>query len=398
MHLIETYSLSAGAKIGKPEIYTTHFPIPFQKYITFQPKSQYDSKNYDFWQECINIILPTLNKLGITIIQLGDKNDQPISGTHFLSGQTTINQVAGLIQNSILHFGSDSFMVHIASAFNKKIVSLYSNNYIKNVRPFWTKNSDCVLIEPPNRSDGVKPSFVANEAPKTINSIKPEIIARAILKLLGEELDYPYTSLYIGPDYNRKVLEMIPSNPINPSTLGVNNMIVRMDLMHNEKVLIQQLQVIPCSIITRLPISEEILKQFKSRITQFVYIIDENHSPVFADFLKNLGISYILFSDKSPEWLNTIKLDYIENKLIISNPAKKDFIEISELKSSSLNKLFYKSNKFLLDNGKIYPSIAAWKENITTDNINCDIYPLINNELFWSELQSCIILEKCVNS
>ena len=63
MHLIERYASACGVKISRPYIYDKYFPLPFDKYITFQPYSKYDSKNYDYWDEVILLILPYLKAL-----------------------------------------------------------------------------------------------------------------------------------------------------------------------------------------------------------------------------------------------------------------------------------------------------------------------------------------------
>ena len=67
MHLVETYALSCGAKIDKPLIYEKYFPLPQVKYITFQPFSGAPSKNYDFWQQVIDILFPILQNKDISL-------------------------------------------------------------------------------------------------------------------------------------------------------------------------------------------------------------------------------------------------------------------------------------------------------------------------------------------
>ena len=97
MHLLERYASSCGVKIGKPYIYDSYFPVSSGKFITFQPFSK-PAKNYDYWQEVVDIILPYLKQNNIDIIQIGAKEDRPINGTISVSGQTTISQAAFLIK------------------------------------------------------------------------------------------------------------------------------------------------------------------------------------------------------------------------------------------------------------------------------------------------------------
>ena len=183
MHLVETYALSCGARIDKPLIYEKYFPLPTEKYISFQPFSGAASKNYDFWQEVIAILFPVLKKEGISILQLGGKEEKPFNGCLNIAGNTNLGQASYVIARSELHLGADSFGAHTASAFSKKIVAIYSNNIVKNVQPYWSDNEDVILLEPKRAT---KPTFSLEESPKTINTIKPEIIANATIELLNK--------------------------------------------------------------------------------------------------------------------------------------------------------------------------------------------------------------------
>ncbi len=98
MHFLERYALSSGLKIDKPFIYEKFFPVPLEKYITLHPHSQYNSKNYDFWPEVLNLIVPVLEKEKISIVQIGTDQDVQLDGTYRVSGQTTINQVAYIVK------------------------------------------------------------------------------------------------------------------------------------------------------------------------------------------------------------------------------------------------------------------------------------------------------------
>ena len=148
--------------------------------MTFHPTSK-PSKTYDYWQEVINLISPILDQKGIKIIQLGQEKEKVYSGVLSLVGFTNINQTAFVLRDSLLHFGADSFPTHIASGYGKKIVALYSNNYINCVKPFFGDPKNHVLLEPARKN---KPTFSFEENPETINTIKPETVANHILNLL----------------------------------------------------------------------------------------------------------------------------------------------------------------------------------------------------------------------
>jgi ADP-heptose:LPS heptosyltransferase len=168
MHLLETYALSTGSRIGKPFILKKFFPVKFDKYITVQNSSGMPSKCYDYFQEVIDFLLPILNKYNIGIVQIGGKEDQPLQNVELLQGATNINQTAHIISNAILHLGNDSFAIHMASAFGIKNVGLYSITLPEIAGAYFNKEYSISLYP-----DNEKPSFNPNESPKRINKIKP---------------------------------------------------------------------------------------------------------------------------------------------------------------------------------------------------------------------------------
>ena len=177
-HLLETYALHCGVKIDKPWIYEQYYPLGEEKYITLQPTVHYQARQYDYWDEVIEFIHPPLESLGIKIIQLGVANDKGLRNCTWTQGSTSVGQAAYLIKHSMLHAGVDSSGIHFASAYGKKIVGLYCNQWINSTRPYWSSAKDVCLLEPDRTKR--KPSFAAEEHPKTINEIKPEKIAKNI--------------------------------------------------------------------------------------------------------------------------------------------------------------------------------------------------------------------------
>ena len=145
MHLLDTYALNCGVKIDKPYIYTMFYPLGESKYITIQPFSNYSGKVYDYWNEVINYMQAELSKHDIKIVQIGKQGDPQLAHCIWTQGSTTVAQASFLIKNSMLHLGVDSFGAHIASAYGKKIVGLYSTNWAENCKPYWSNKEDYVL-------------------------------------------------------------------------------------------------------------------------------------------------------------------------------------------------------------------------------------------------------------
>lgn len=370
MHLIERYATSCGVKIGKPYIYDTYFPLTAEKYISFQPFSKYPSKNYDYWDEVIAILHPFLQRENIQLVQIGAKDDKAVNNTINLCGQTKISQAAYIIKNGLMHLGADSFASHIASGYGKKIVALYSNNNINNVKPYWTKPEDMILLEPKLNK---KPQYSVNEIPKSINNIKPEAIAEAILKLLNIKYENLPETKYIGPEYINKTFEIIPDKPLNISQIPIDPIVVRMDYFFNEQVLEFYLQHKKCIIFTNRPINEQLLKKYKANIPQLVYIIEKDNDPSFAKTLKNNTINAGFISYLPEQELNLFKLNYMDYGLIARRDYPTDKINFND-------NTYYKSSRIILSSEGQFNTKYQW---ITKDLSNkYKNEELLNQELY----------------
>ena len=385
MHIVETYALNCGLKIDKPFIYEKYCPIPFDKYISFQPCSKYESKSYDLWQEVINQIAPKLIQKNIHIVQIGGKDEKPLENCYHLQGKTNINQAAYIIKRSIMHFGADSFGVHVASNYDKPIVALYSNSRPENAGPYFNSNGKIKIFEIDKKDR--RPSYSAQESPKTINEIDPIQVANSILSMLNLDL-VNIKTIRIGEEYNRRLIESVPNAIIaDISKLGVNSLIMRMDYEFNEDVLQEQLKRNNCSIVTSRPIKSEILKTYKSNIAQIIYNLDEKHDVNFVKALKKSGVPFALSTELSEDFLKSIKIHYMDYQQIIrSVKSKKEDIKNLE----DLNNLYYKSNKITISNGKIYNSKAAYLKDMPFNNKPIKV---IDIPEFWEEAKYFYLFE-----
>lgn len=389
MHLLEQYALSSGLKISKPYIYEVFFPIVSQKFICFHPVSKYDSKNYDYWQLVIDLILPALKKNGIDIIQIGGKNEKAYANCTHTQGNTSINQTAYIINKSILSFGADSFSAHVASGFGKKIVALYSNNNINNCKPYWSNPENVILLEPKRST---KPNYSVKESPKTINSIKPETIANSVLELLGLQERVKIETLFIGEHFNDSMNFGFLPNQVVLSTKFIPE--IRMDLLFDEKNLAEQLSKQKSIITTKKPISHELLSKFKANVVKIVYIIEENDSPNFVKFLFENGFSFSCVSKLDPEKLNSKKISYYRFSKIdehLETEIEKEFRNLYG-KSSASNILF-RSNYIFSSDKKSYLSEQHLLDGESTENSN-DFNRIKTSDLFFKDLKNFWIIKE----
>ena len=396
MHLLENFALNSGSKIDKPYIYDTYIPLQWDtdKYITFQPwgTDRFDSRKYSYWEEVLDILRPIFNKENIHIVQIGRANEPQIKGTMSMAGKTTINQAAYLIKNSILHLGVDSFGVHFASGFEKKIVALYSNMTPELSGPYWSKPEDVRLIS--SLEEGESPSYSMVEDPKTIDRIKAEFIAKQVCELLNLEFTYDFETVYMGKEYAQKRIEVVPTNHIgNWQDFNVDSLILRMDKHFNEGVCASQLEKCKCSIVSDKPIRLDLLNFYKDKIAETVFVIKDDQNIEYLNQAKSMGIKLFLISHLPEEELNKIKLKYLDVGRILSSPhpSKEKFFEDNP--QLNIKDLYYKSGCTVIRDKKLYGTYSPTEK----EPINySDRKPqkLEDCPELWKDLERLLILKK----
>ncbi|NBP14250.1 hypothetical protein EBU95_07600 [bacterium] len=350
MHILEKYALDSLARIEKPYIFEKYFPIPFEKYITFQPENK-NRQKYIYWSDVIDLINPYLMDRNINIVQL---NGNQINGCFDVSKQTDFNSKAYIVKNSMLHFGVEGFCAQTASFFGKNIVTLYGDYPPENKKPYWSSNTNLFNLY---RNNDVKPLYNL-EGMQSINEIRPENIAKGILGLLDIKYKEMINTYHIGRNYTNKTFEIIPDAMMNTPD-HIPNLIIRMDYFHNEKALPFYLMQKKCSIITDKPINLELLKAYKENIISIIYFIEENNDPLFIEDLKSAGIQYEMVSYLEEEDLNKFKLKYLDFGLIF----KKTIEEIPNIKKNN-KQLFFKSSRVLASKDGIFSTKYHWQNKI----------------------------------
>jgi len=392
MHLIEKYSLETGALIGNPEIYEKYYPCPIEgDYITNFVDQSVSSMQYDYWEDVVSLINPTLIENNIKILNLNPSKVKDLANLTQIDEKIEAGQVSYLIRNSLLHFGETSFCTDLASMHDVKIVSLYSMAHKECVKPYWGSPSRQILLDGLGLKEGRKPCYSNFESPKAINSISPEEIARSILSLLGFEFNCEYETIFTGDLYQKKSVEVIPNSVANVNFYPLS---VRMDYAFNEKNLAEQINVSehPVSIVTDKPINENLLRELSSKIEVVFYIIKEKDNPLFVEKLKRLKIPFKMLSYLEEEDVNDKKLNYMDLGPIYRQKSA-NFKEMDELKDQKLEDLYYYSNKRLLDNGTVYLSKAGHEAKQAHDTPD-DPKKLIDSEAFWKELDCFRVVRK----
>lgn len=382
MHILERYSLSCGAKIGKPFLIDHFYPIPFEKYITVHTTGKFESRKYDYWPDVIDLIKNHLHNLGYKIVQVGTKEDPAIPNVDLdVRGQINVKQTAYIIKNSSLHVGMDSLPVHIASMYDIPIVALYPNMYSGQSKPYWNKKNKPVLIE--SHRNGLKPSYSANESPKTVNMIFPEKIAKSVLDHFGGKDNITQETLFIGPLYHHFSIELVPDFVISRDQFNDGICNLRMDLHHDDENFARIASSRKVNVIINRPINLRYIEICKHNIFSINVELNESFNVDYIDALKRLGIQVFLgIYEDDEEKLNQIRYDYFEyevEKLERNNKRDLDFLD--KINENTM----YKTNKFILSKKGIYTSKISWKNNTPVSSFQENVTPISLNEEFWEE-------------
>lgn len=392
MKLLDTYALYCGAKIDKPSIYEGYFPLPIKKYVTFQAETPYDSRNYSYWQDVLDMVIPVLKKLDIEVLQLGLDKEAPYQRLIDLRGKTNLHQLAYLIRRSMLHFGPDSFGVHLASHYDVPIVSMYSISMPEVAGPHFGDKDKQILFKGYERVGNKKPSYSQKESPKSINTIKPEEIANAIFKLLGIDYKVPFETVFAGDRYSHSIVRELVPNSQHIMPMPDQPIEIRTDIFFDEQLLAYHLNYWEKAvIITDKPLPINTLRRFKHHIALINYVLKEDDSPSFAQEIVESGLPLVIVSRLPLEEIQKKKIKYYEFG-IINRIIEPDEKKIEPLRTDIKN-LYYRSCKLLASNGQVFGSHADFEDNLPLSN-DFEYHRVIDSPKFWQDLDFFTIVKK----
>ena len=372
-HLIEEYAKSLGVKIGKPVMVDHYYPLVYDKYITIHNDNKFDSRNYEYFSQVINLIKPVLDQSNIKIIQIGTPDNPKLTNVDLLLMDLNIKQSSYILKNSLLHVGIDSLPVHIASMHDIPIVALYSNVNLKNSEPYWSNKDKVILLD--SNKNGNRPSYAAQENPKTIRTIKPEAVAKSIFKLLNIEVNLNFNTKYIGSHYHVPIVEIIPDFMANLQDQKDKVLNIRADLHFDQTKIAYWCSNYKCKIITKEIISIELLKTFASNIEHVFFKVNELAiSNDYFEAVKNAKINFTICTS------NKEKLPEIRNYFFDFRVEYDDENERSK-RQERFNCKFL-TGKILLSEGILYPSEAHVKLKKALDKSNEVIH---DDDSFWKD-------------
>jgi hypothetical protein len=354
MNLLKSFSVTTGLEPKAGYIYEKFYPLDFDKYIVLDTQSTDPNYHYVFWFRAIELMEPILKAHGINIVHFIEDKKYHFNHTYVDTG-ASLNQKAYIIRNSEMFCGSSKLYSLIASEFNVPQCFLKTDYSLDN-----TLVSEDSIIH----SDKERKNF-HNPTGARINNIRPEEIAKKILKnLLNEDHTFDNT-LSVGKVYATQCLEIVPDSCFEIKAGNKNEMVIRMDYLFSEENLNSQLSLNSLSIVTSKPINHNILLRHRNNIKKIYYKIDKNSPPEFLQFLEDNKFNYDIITSLSLEDANKEKIKYLNFKKV----NKLNFLDMKFLDGLDLSKVYFKTNKIMIKAGKTFASRWHCKNNLSSANV-----------------------------
>jgi hypothetical protein len=389
MHLLEKYSLNCGInplKLDKPKIFSSYYPLPFEKYIVFNTNCEVPAKNYSYYQDVIDFIYEKFTKNGFGLVQIGNAQDKILNGCLSLNGKINIFQTSFILKNASLLVTSDGFSTHICSSYGIPFVSLYSTAPPEVIGPYWKNDKQFTIMTPLN---GNKPVYFREDPQKQIDYIKPEEIIEKINFIFPalSEKNEAIETLFIGDNYKNKSIDIVPDSGQKitiPENIPVN---IRFDLLktqikeenfdsailniYNKKFFITVSDSINIFKILNKDTAQNL-------ISVILNLDDKNFSNIknlqsFSQKVKSKGVPLNVFYNPrnlSEEQIGALKLEFLDittiSKIPIDESKESAFLNIS----SKINDLtFFKSSSTIISSGNLFSSEESYHQNLPSNGL-----------------------------
>lgn len=349
MNLLKSFSATTGLNPKKSFIYERFYPLDFSKYIVIDTQSNNAFFHYVFWFRVLELIEPYLKEENIKIVHFIE--DKKYHYDHcYIDNSASLQERAYILKRSLYFCGSSKLYSLIASESGINQCFLKADYFLDNT----LVNKDQIIDSDLKRKAFVNPTNV------NINNIRPEEIAKKILKdVIKKEVEFENT-ISVGKVFSTPMLELIPDCTFKIGNDQRNEIVVRMDYFFDENNLAQQLQLEPISIVTNKRINQNIIKTFRSRIKKIFYKIEKDSDETFLDLIEEQKINYDIITTLDEKDLNQEKIKYFDYKKI----NKLNILDLSFLDGLDRSKIYFKTNKIVIKTGKTYASKWHCKNQI----------------------------------
>ncbi|MDO8659924.1 MAG: glycosyltransferase family 9 protein [Candidatus Parcubacteria bacterium] len=111
--------------------------VPYITVHTTSGKGQWEGRYYRSYQEVLDNVKQLYPEL--YVVQVGDADEPALKVDVDLRGKTNYQQLASVLEKSLLHLSPDTFTMHLASALKVPFVGLFGCSSAKHTRP-WVKD------------------------------------------------------------------------------------------------------------------------------------------------------------------------------------------------------------------------------------------------------------------
>ena len=193
-YIEKDYSILESAVQSKKGMFVFLKNESYMTLHTTSGKGQWEGREYRDWNEVV-VNLKNMYP-NLTIVQVGAGDEPLVEGVDVdLRGKTNYQQLAGVLEKSMLHLSPDTFSMHLASSMNVPLVSLFGCSYAASTGP-WVKDktkAKYILLQS-ERLSGCKHKAcyknrcAANpqDGASPINEIDPKEVFQSCVRLLKE--------------------------------------------------------------------------------------------------------------------------------------------------------------------------------------------------------------------
>jgi hypothetical protein len=387
MKLTDLYSLSTGLRHSEPYIMEDFVPVDFDLgktiLINTSPNEKAPSKTYDYWAIVVDELKKELGQ-SFVLVQISDKPCSRLNAcsAHLLGLKP--GQASYLISNCRMLLSGDHLYAVLAGKYKKDAVTLYGSTSCQTNGLNYFSVNIC--------GTAPHPTYQAVERNKNINTIKPEeIVDTVLLNLVSRRASFE--TKYMGELFQNSVIEVIPDSIINPQIFPEHVFSLRMDYLHDENALAQLLSTRKYTVVANQEISIDLLKRARGRIPVLNFEVTSQTSIDYCKKLKHSGVKTIFFCRADGSELDEIRFRMLDVALVESiKPTENPLDKTGE--KTNYDGLKFKTNKYLLSDGKIFLSHAHWKANQPTQSFIQNEGAVIDSEDFWKDSGYFCILER----
>lgn len=375
-HIAEVYAKDLGVEIGRPCITDHFFPGLPDKYITVSSvNKKTGNSNYHYWDIVIGLIKPFLGE--IQIVQVGDADDESITGVDLLFLGNSPKQKNYIIKNSTTHVDYSGLLCDVASAYDVPSVAIHFNSYETNCKSIWNKKNSSTNISV-DFSD-IKPSY--HPACLRVNEIKPEFIAQSILDQLKIDNKIKFKTIYIGSKYSSSLIDVVPDFFNYSSALSGKPINIKTEEHFDINNIIKWCNMCAVNLHTSKQLSLEEIKSCLN-LKQVVFEYSEEHKNIdLSQFFKNLkkAKTKVIIQVACQSLISSVRLKYFDFNVVL-----KDSQQTTE--NIPKNCKFISRKKFIC-NGQVFNSESSAKR---LDKTNSFVY----DETSTQELESLYLYDE----